>query len=65
MPELDSLRGVAILLVFFFHGFGFQFAAAKLPRLPHLFVVATMPGWVGVNLILCAVWIPDYRYFAR
>jgi peptidoglycan/LPS O-acetylase OafA/YrhL len=50
MPELDSLRGVAILLVLFFHGFGFQFAAAKVPRLAHLFVVATMPGWVGVNL---------------
>jgi peptidoglycan/LPS O-acetylase OafA/YrhL len=50
MPELDSLRGVAILLVLFFHGFGFQFGAAKLPRLAHLFVVATMPGWVGVNL---------------
>jgi peptidoglycan/LPS O-acetylase OafA/YrhL len=50
MPELDSLRGVAILLVLFFHGFGFQFAGAKLPRLAHLFVVATMPGWVGVNL---------------
>lgn len=50
MPELDSLRGVAILLVLFFHGFGFQFGSAKLPRLAHLFVVATMPGWVGVNL---------------
>jgi len=50
MPELDSLRGVAILLVLFFHGFGFQFGAAKLPWLAHLFVVATMPGWVGVNL---------------
>jgi peptidoglycan/LPS O-acetylase OafA/YrhL len=50
MPELDSLRGVAILLVLFFHGFGFQFAAAKLPRMAHLFVLATMPGWVGVNL---------------
>jgi peptidoglycan/LPS O-acetylase OafA/YrhL len=50
MPELDSLRGVAVLLVLFFHGFGFQFGAAKLPRLARLFVVATMPGWVGVNL---------------
>jgi peptidoglycan/LPS O-acetylase OafA/YrhL len=50
MPELDSLRGVAVLLVLFFHGFGFQFGAAKLPRMAHLFVVATMPGWVGVNL---------------
>src|ERR1700680_815839 len=50
MPELDALRGLAILLVLFFHGFGFQFGTAQLPRLAHLFVVATMPGWVGVNL---------------
>src|ERR1700676_3257951 len=50
MPELDTVRGLAILLVLFFHGFGFQFASAPLPRLAHLFVVATMPGWVGVNL---------------
>lgn len=50
MPELDTVRGLAVLLVLFFHGFGFQFASAPLPRLAHLFVVATMPGWVGVNL---------------
>lgn len=50
MPELDALRGIAILLVLFFHGFGSQFGASNLPRLAHLFVVATMPGWVGVNL---------------
>jgi len=50
MPELDSLRGVAILLVLFFHGFGFQFSTAPLPRLAHVFVVATAPGWIGVNL---------------
>jgi len=50
MPELDTLRGLAILLVLFFHGFGFQFGTAHLPRLAHLFVVATEPGWIGVNL---------------
>lgn len=50
MPELDTLRGLAILLVLFFHGFGFQFGTAHLPILAHMFVVATMPGWIGVNL---------------
>jgi peptidoglycan/LPS O-acetylase OafA/YrhL len=50
MPELDSLRGIAILSVLFFHGFGFQFGEAELPRFAHLFVLATMPGWLGVNL---------------
>jgi peptidoglycan/LPS O-acetylase OafA/YrhL len=50
MPELDTLRGLAILLVLFFHGFGFQFGTAHLPLPAHLFVIATMPGWIGVNL---------------
>jgi peptidoglycan/LPS O-acetylase OafA/YrhL len=51
MPELDALRGVAILLVLFFHGFGFALRnLAGLPRAARLFVQATTPGWVGVNL---------------
>ena len=24
MPELDTIRGIAVLLVLFFHGFGFR-----------------------------------------
>ena len=50
MPELDVLRGVAVLLVLFFHGFGFQYDGARLSRFARYFVVATKPGWVGVNL---------------
>jgi len=30
MPELDTLRGVAVLLVLFFHGFGFEFTTRGL-----------------------------------
>jgi peptidoglycan/LPS O-acetylase OafA/YrhL len=50
MPELDSIRGIAVLLVLFFHGFGFRYGLQGLSRLPRLFLMATLPGWVGVNL---------------
>ena len=50
MPELDSLRGIAILLVVFFHGFNLPAAMTQLRGLPRLFVTATLGGWTGVNL---------------
>ncbi len=50
MPELDTLRGIAVLLVLFFHGFGFEFGLLGLHGIPKLLVAATLPGWVGVNL---------------
>jgi len=48
MPELDTVRGVAILLVVFFHGF--RLGTAGLSALPRLFVIGTMAGWIGVHL---------------
>jgi len=50
MPELDTIRGIAVLLVLLFHGFGFRYGLQGLSRLPRLFIAATLPGWVGVNL---------------
>jgi peptidoglycan/LPS O-acetylase OafA/YrhL len=50
MAELDSLRGIAILLVVFFHGFNLPAATTQLRGLPRLFVTATLGGWTGVNL---------------
>ena len=50
MPELDTIRGIAVLLVLFFHGFGFRYGLGGLSGIPKLFVAATLPGWVGVNL---------------
>lgn len=50
MPELDTIRGIAVLLVLFFHGFGFRYGLQGLSGLPKLFVAATLPGWMGVNL---------------
>ncbi len=51
MPELDSLRGVAILLVLFFHGFdspSIVWSALSVPA--RLFVTACLGGWTGVYL---------------
>ena len=51
MPELDSLRGVAILLVLFFHGFdspGIVWSRLTVPG--RLFFTACLGGWTGVYL---------------
>jgi peptidoglycan/LPS O-acetylase OafA/YrhL len=50
MPELDTIRGIAVLLVLFFHGFGFRYGLRGLSGFSKLFVAATLPGWMGVNL---------------
>jgi peptidoglycan/LPS O-acetylase OafA/YrhL len=50
MPELDSLRGVAILLVLFFHGFNRPGALEALTGPARDFVYLATGGWVGVNL---------------
>lgn len=50
MPELDCLRGIACLMVLFFHGFGNHFAGAGLSFPARWFVAATTFGWTGVNL---------------
>lgn len=51
MPELDAIRGLAILLVFWFHGFeSFAPAASQAPAWERLFLSAAKQGWSGVNL---------------
>lgn len=50
MPELDSLRGVAILLVVFYYGFFWSNGLAGLSGAAKLFVSLTRFGWLGVNL---------------
>lgn len=49
MPELDVLRGFAILAVVFYHGLYWSGATSS-NHLVTLFIKATVVGWLGVNL---------------
>lgn len=50
MPELDSLRGIAILGVLFTHGFAWQYGVANFQGVTRLWLLATEQGGLGVNL---------------
>ncbi len=50
MPELDSIRGIAILSVLFYHGFAWSVVASAFTGWQRWAVAATTPGWLGVNL---------------
>jgi len=50
MPELDSIRGIAVLLVLFYHGFALRYNLHLLSGRPRIVFLASMPGWVGVDL---------------
>jgi peptidoglycan/LPS O-acetylase OafA/YrhL len=79
MPELDAIRGLAILAVLFHHGIYMPTLGVALPRWQHLLVLATWTGRLGVNLffvlsgflitgILLDSWQkPDYykRFYIR
>src|ERR1700686_5077124 len=79
MPELDVLRGIAILGVLFFHGFRADYGELPFTGARKLLIFATQPGSLGVNLffVLSGFLItgillesksrPDYyrRFYAR
>ena len=51
MPELDTIRGIAILLVFWYHGFQFFTPTSSgAPAWERLFLAAAKEGWSGVNV---------------
>lgn len=50
MPELDTLRGIAVLGVLVLHGFYWQYSKLRFSHLQQLLVLATRAGWLGVNL---------------
>jgi peptidoglycan/LPS O-acetylase OafA/YrhL len=50
MPELDSVRGIAVTGVVLLHAFFWQYSSFHFGRLPRLFLLVTLYGWLGVNL---------------
>jgi peptidoglycan/LPS O-acetylase OafA/YrhL len=50
MPELDCVRGIAVLMVLFYHGFGQRQDVHVFTGLPKLIVRLAATGWTGVNL---------------
>jgi peptidoglycan/LPS O-acetylase OafA/YrhL len=79
MPELDLLRGIAVLGVLFYHGFRAEYGELPFTGLRRVIVMATQPGALGVNLffvlsgflitgiLLDSQHRPDYyrRFYAR
>ena len=50
MPELDTVRGIAILMVLFYHGLFWSHDLGKAHGLARYILVLTKPGWLGVEL---------------
>jgi len=50
MPELDTLRGIAVIGVVALHGFYWQYGNFSFGPWARRFMAATRPGWIGVNL---------------
>jgi peptidoglycan/LPS O-acetylase OafA/YrhL len=79
MPELDTLRGIAVLGVLFFHGFRAEYSELPFTGVARGLVLATQAGALGVNLffvlsgflitgiLLDSRSMPDYywRFYAR
>ena len=50
MPELDALRGIAILMVMGYHGFYWQVELSGFPRGERILMTSAWSGRLGVNL---------------
>ena len=50
MPELDTLRGMAILAVLLLHGFAWQYGTSNFHGIVRLWMEVTQQGGLGVNL---------------
>src|ERR1051326_7682284 len=50
MPELDTIRGVAVLGVLFLHGFEWSYGTMHFGYAAQLFMAATQSGSLGVDL---------------
>ena len=63
MPELDTLRGLAILMVILYHGLYWKVDLPRYHGVLRVFLTAMWAGRLGVNLFFCSLGIPNYRDF--
>lgn len=50
IPQLDGIRGIAILLVIAYHSMLWKLGTDVVPRSVHLLLQTTKTGWLGVDL---------------
>jgi len=50
MPELDTLRGVAVISVLVYHAFSWSNGSSGFHGVARIWMSATSMGWLGVNL---------------
>ena len=50
MPELDAVRGLAVLMVVVYHGMFWSYPIERTTGLTHSLLRVTQPGWLGVDL---------------
>ena len=62
MPELDTLRGIAVLTVVFFHGFARQYETLPFQGAGPVVAVGDWAGMAWSKSFFRAVWILDYRH---
>jgi len=65
MPELDTIRGLAILGVVFYHGFYWTRDLSAYSPWERMFLKTMSVGQYGVNLFFCAFRISNHRDFAE
>lgn len=50
IPQLDGIRGIAILLVIAYHSMLWQLKTGVVPKYIHIVLQTTKTGWLGVDL---------------